>query len=66
MEEERKVSAKLDLGPFLSFLLETSKMLLETGWSTNLNLSVSLYMGESKIGSLKFEGVAKIEPVRKE
>jgi len=66
MEKENSMSAKLDLGPFFTFLLETGKMLLETGWSTNINLSMTLYFGDAKIGSIKFEGIAKIEPLKKQ
>lgn len=64
MAEERSSIAELTLNPLFAFLLEVAKMALGTGWSANLNLAVSLYLGEVKMGTIKFEGDARIQPFR--
>lgn len=62
MTEKESSIAEITLNPLFSFLLETLKVVLSTGWSTNLNLAVSLFIGETKMGTIKFEGDAKIQP----
>ncbi|MDT7891331.1 MAG: hypothetical protein RQ952_01165 [Thermoproteota archaeon] len=64
MSEEKQTLAELTLNPLFAFLLEVAKMALGTGWSANLNLAVSLYLGEAKLGTLRFEGDAKIKPFK--
>ncbi len=64
MKEESTSLAEITLNPLFAFLLEVAKMALGTGWSANLNLAISLYLGETKMGTVKLEGDAKLQPVK--
>ncbi|MFZ8850202.1 MAG: hypothetical protein ACO2OV_08275 [Thermoproteota archaeon] len=68
MTEKEPTLAELTINPLFAFLTEIIKVVLGTGWATNLNLAVSLYIGDTKLGTIKFEGDAKIHPfeVKKE
>jgi len=62
MAEREKDIMELTLNPFFSFLLQVVKTALSTGWATSLNLAISLYIGETKLGTVKLEGDAKLHP----